>query len=673
MLQPPHLSSGPAYRVRLSPSATPPEAEAARLLEQHAPSAPHTLLCMPEVLVGGSGGDGRYSAVLGSGAIFTDDAADYALGDEGALAQWLPSATVGGCATLLLRGAPCAAAGAGKKAPTSCPSGAVHGALDVLGRLGVRFWAPGVVASTAPPPRLPLPAPPLLFPWAMGAAHRTVPRFSYRELYAVSAIKHPAWAQAQHLHGGFDGGGGGGARIVFANPPGGVHTAFTLAPPSLAAAHPAWFGGQQLCWLADGLPEYLLKRARELVDDARKRAAAAGTAAPTVVSVSQADNMSPCTSGADGAATDDEGSAMAPLLRTVNFVARGLAASHPGVAVDTLAYQHTQKLPSRTRPEPNVIVRLSTIGADFSAPLAARAFKESAAFADDLAAWAAARAAQPAERRFRLLVWDYGVNFGHWLAPWPNWSSMAPNLRLYADAGVDGVFIEGNYRAKGGELAPLKSYLYAQLLWKPHADAAALTREFVGGFYGAAAAPHVLRYIAVTTAGAARAHAALGINVDVHHPALDAPTVLAALEAMGAAVAAASEAGDAAVAARVREAALAPLYVAILRWDELRAHSAATAARWPLEGERAAALARFEAAYREADMHRAWPPEAAEPDATVDAGLSEGGHGLRWLRELVDGGGGDVALSAEREVAVPHRAFGHGPYAVVPETRVRGE
>ena len=96
--------------------------------------------------------------------------------------------------------------------------------------------------------------------------------------------------------------------------------------------------GQQLCWLADGLPEYLLRRARELVDDARKRAAAAGTAAPTVVSVSQADNMSPCTSGADGAATDDEGSAMAPLLRTVNFVARGLAASHPGVAVDTLAY-----------------------------------------------------------------------------------------------------------------------------------------------------------------------------------------------------------------------------------------------------------------------------------------------------------------------------------------------
>ena len=62
-------------------------------------------------------------------------------------------------------------------------------------------------------------------------------------------------------------------------------------------------------------------------------------------------------------------------------------------------------------------------------------------------------------------------------------------------------------------------------------------------------------------------------------------------------------------------------------------------------------------------MHRAWPPEVAEPDAKVDVGLSEGGHGLRWLRELVDGGGGDVALSAEREVAPPHRAFGHGPYA----------
>ena len=55
MLQPQPIASGPAYRVRLSPSATPPEAEAARLLKEHAPSAPHTLLCMPEVLVGGSG------------------------------------------------------------------------------------------------------------------------------------------------------------------------------------------------------------------------------------------------------------------------------------------------------------------------------------------------------------------------------------------------------------------------------------------------------------------------------------------------------------------------------------------------------------------------------------------------------------------------------------------
>ena len=271
--------------------------------------------------------------------------------------------------------------------------------------------------------------------------------------------------------------------------------------------------------------------------------------------------------------------------------------------------------------------------------------------------------AQPAERRFRLLVWDYGVNFGHWLAPWPNWSSMAPNLRLYADAGVDGVFIEGNYRAKGGELAPLKSYLYAQLLWQPHADAAALTREFVGGFYGAAAAPRAALHCGHHRRRGARARRP---RHQRRRPPPGARRADGARRARGDGRRRRrrERGGDAAVAARVREAALAPLYVALLRWDELRAHSAATAARWPLEGERAAALARFEAAYREADMHRAWPPEAAEPDAKVDAGLSEGGHGLRWLRELVDGGGGDVALSAEREVAPPHRAFGHGPYAV---------
>ena len=403
---------------------------------------PHTLLCMPEVLVGGSGGDGRYSAVLGSGAFSrttppSTRSATRARSRSGCRRR--RSAAARRCCCATRRAPPPAPA----RRPPRRPSGAVHGALDVLGRLGVRFWAPGVVAATAPPPRLPLPAPPLLFPWAMGAAHRTVPRFVPRALRG-ERDRHPAWAQAQHLHGGFDGGGGGGARI--ASPI--RRAACTRRSRSRRRRSPPRTRRGSAGGSSAGSPTGARvppQRARELVDDARKTAAA-GTAAPTVVSVSQADNMSPCTS-APTAATDDEGSAMPPLLRTVNFVARGLAASHPGVSVDTLAYQHTQAaLEDAPRA---VIVRLSTIGADFSTP-PPRAFRRRRLRRRPRGVGGGARSAgRPASGSRGTTASTLATGSRRGL------TSMAPNLRLYADAGVDGVFIEGNYRAKGGELAPL--------------------------------------------------------------------------------------------------------------------------------------------------------------------------------------------------------------------------
>lgn len=521
---------------------------------------------------------------------------------------------------------------------------------------GVRFLAPGLTT------RLPLPLP-RAWPDAMAK-----PVFNYRELYAVSAFHNPEWSQSQHLHGGFDGSGDadspavaldGGTPLVYANPPGGVHTAFKVVPESLRARHPEWFGGNQLCWLAKGLTEHLIHRAREILN-AQKGA--------TVISISQADNMEPCTKGQDGIVAKKEGSQMAPLLRTVNAIAAALEKTHPGVLIDTLAYQHTQRPPLHTRPHHNVLIRLCTIFVDFSRPIDdPAAAKENQDLAADLRAWAAMRDARPVGHRFQLLIWDYGVNFRHWLVPWPNWDALAGNLRLFAEMGVDGVFVEGNYKTTGGDLEPLKSYLYAQLLWRPYADAEQITREFLRSYYGAAA-PHIGEYMKVLGDSARAKTQRMDIFSHVQPDAnggggasyLDPDTTLAAAAHLQAGVDAV--AGSEPWAQRARIASLSPLYVLLLRWQELWDHcEAAATCAWPLPpalGKRGAALAYFEQVYKEAGMHEAFPPERRTPDPTDDRGLGEGGSGLSWLRNTLKDG-----YDLERQPPLHHGAFAHGPYS----------
>ena len=579
------------------------------------------------------------------------------LGAEGWVELWVPPDAPGGCPRLLLSGAPCH----GGREGARCPSGALHGAVALLvEHFGLRYWAPGVTARQALP--LPLPLPPQQWPaWPSGVRRRSGPAFRYRELYGVSANKFPEWAQAQHLHGGFDGGSEGHTTYVFAKPPGGVHTAFKLVPRSMRAQHPRWFGGDQLCWLADGLADHLLAQARRHLDEQAAQR-------PTVISISQDDNMSPCESGEDGRVAREEGSMMAPMLRTVNLIADALATSHSGVWVDTLAYQHTQRLPKTTRPRPNVLIRLATIFADFARPLDDPAAPtENRDFARDLRAWSGARRAQPDGARFRLAIWDYGVNFRHWLLPWPNWRSMAANLRFYAEQGVEGVFMEGNYKAPGGDLEPLKSYLYAQLMWEPRADAEALTAEFLSAYYGDAAGA-IAQYIEHYSDAAVAAGAHMNIFAEPSHPLFTPDVVLRGAALMQRAQRAVQAAGGE-LARRARVASLSTRYTLLMDWQRLRRHCAAQAGdecEWPDDETTAlAALANFERIYREAGMHEAFPPERSTPDPTSDIGLGESGNGLEWLRGLVSRSaapGFDLERDLEREPPPRHAAFGHGPY-----------
>ena len=110
-----------------------------------------------------------------------------------------------------------------------------------------------------------------------------------------------------------------------------------------------------------------------------------------------------------------------------------------------LAYQYTRPAPNKTKPRPNVIVRLCSIECNFLRPLTD---PSNAAFTTDIVNWN--------KISDRLYIWDYVVDFHAWLMPWPNYFVLAPNIRFFRDHGVKGIFEEGNYKSYGGDLEAMK-------------------------------------------------------------------------------------------------------------------------------------------------------------------------------------------------------------------------
>lgn len=226
----------------------------------------------------------------------------------------------------------------------------------------------------------------------------------------------------------------------------------------------------------------------------------------TIFSVAMNDWYSPCDCPACRAVDEKEGGHAGAMIRFVNAVAERVTAVYPDVYIHTFAYLYCRKPPRQTRPHPHVIVRLCPIECCYAHPMrqcaahidcidvqagrAARFAKAaSSAFAEDMKGWAAITD--------NLYIWDYGVNYAHYLLPFPNFAAMQDNLRFYRDMGVKGVFAQGNFApGRASALAQLKIYLLGRLLWNPDADVNALTDDFVRGYYREAAFP-MRRYAAL--------------------------------------------------------------------------------------------------------------------------------------------------------------------------------
>ena len=301
------------------------------------------------------------------------------------------------------------------------------------------------------------------------------PSFNYREVFYAEAFKgdYPKWNSVVNSKGE--------KRSEWGL---WVHTLPKLVPAAkYFQSHPEYFSLKNSVRIKDQLCLSNPAVLRICIDSLQAQINRNPTA--KYWSVSQDDNFGYCEC-ADCKQTDSiEQSHSGSMLKFVNAVAKHFSDK----IISTLAYQYTRKAPVHIKPLSNVNIMLCTIECDRSKPLAADTSKGS--FVDDLKSWSALTN--------NIIVWDYVINFHHYLMPFPNWQVLQPNLQLFKKYDVQMVFEQGAGSDEKIEMEELRCYLLSKLLWNVNANVDELMNDFLKNYYGEKAAPFIKRYINLQT------------------------------------------------------------------------------------------------------------------------------------------------------------------------------
>ncbi len=345
--------------------------------------------------------------------------------------------------------------------------GTLYGVYEILESLGCRWFTPQV--SRLPRRRtIRLPA----------TRQTHAPAFEFRDMNIWEA-RDPRWWVRNRLNGAYtpvpDELGGHVTYGLF------VHTFWMLVPPEqYFDRHPEYFSlvnGRrvrdrgQLCLTNPEVVRVVTERVLEHMRANRKA---------RLFSVSQNDWDGHCECSRCAALAAKEGAQSGPLLHFVNAVAAETTKVFPDNLIDTLAYSYTADAPRQVVPHPRVRVRLCPINCCMAHGFGTCDHAESARCLRALRDWSG--------RTRQLYIWHYATNFMNYPAPLPDFDELHHNLNLYGDAGVHGVFLQGNGQEGGGsESAALRAYVLGRLLWNPRQPVWPLVDEFLAAVYGAAA------------------------------------------------------------------------------------------------------------------------------------------------------------------------------------------
>ena len=199
-----------------------------------------------------------------------------------------------------------------------------------------------------------------------------------------------------------------------------------------------------------------------------------------MISISQNDgNFTNCACPDCKALDELEGGS--PSGSLIHFLNK-LAARFPDKEFSTLAYLFSMHPPKQIKPLPNVNIMLCDIDCKREVPLTDN--ESGRDFMKAMEGWS--------KISNNIFVWDYGINFDCYLAPFPNFPILKKNIQLFKDHHVTMHFsqIAGS---KCGTFTEMRSYIVSKLMWNPSLDTDSLMKSFMKGYYGAAA-PYLYDY-----------------------------------------------------------------------------------------------------------------------------------------------------------------------------------
>lgn len=289
----------------------------------------------------------------------------------------------------------------------------------------------------------------------------------------------PTWAARNKMNG----------RMNYVQQPGGiegfwaVHTFYPLMPPEeFFGKHPEYYSllkgkrvfelhqnnrheWAQLCLTNKDVLRIMIERVKDKIRKFPQY---------MIYDVSQNDYYNACECDKCQAIVKSQGAESGLMIWFVNQVAEAIEKEFPDKYIGTLAYQYTRTPPKNIKPRKNVVVRLCPIEACVSHDL--KSCEKNKSFLNDLQTWASISP--------HLYIWDYVVNFAHYVMPYPNFSVLQSNIKTFKENKTIGIMEQAAYQSRGGEFSELKAYLISKLLWNPDANTADIIDDFMYGYYG---------------------------------------------------------------------------------------------------------------------------------------------------------------------------------------------
>lgn len=199
-----------------------------------------------------------------------------------------------------------------------------------------------------------------------------------------------------------------------------------------------------------------------------------------IISVSQNDSQNFCQCDECKAIGDKEGTPSGAIIYFLNK----LAERFPDKEFSTLAYLYSVAPPQHIKPLPNVNIMLCDIDCYREVTLPEN--KSGQTFVSDMEGWS--------KISNNIYVWDYGINFDNYIAPFPNFHILQPNMKLFKENNATMHFSQIG-GGKGTDFSELRSYLVAKLMWNVDINTNEVIESFLEGYYGKEAAPYLYDYI----------------------------------------------------------------------------------------------------------------------------------------------------------------------------------